>query len=202
MFQIYDYAQYYLDLAEANRKIEKKNDNERINLGSEAVAMNSDDANDQALLAASSLTSAGVSALGGHGSLRTPLTQFGLWRVEYNFTSLYEVNDINAMSMESITSKLLSNQTWFDAYFRTNMVNYEAPWACNDMCRHVQTCAINHVDYSQYAYCVDQAMASRSDGGFASANDATRPQKFVTFLTSMSLIFILTMFESRRLCDV
>ena len=204
LFQIYDYAQYYLDLAEANRKIDQKNDKEHINLGSGAVPINSDEARDQALLAASSLTAAGASAIGGHGSLRPPMTQFGLWRVEYNFTSLYEVNDINALSMESITSKLLSNQTWFDAYFRTNMVNYEAPWACNDMCRHVQTCAINHVDYSQYAYCVDQAMASfRSDGGFASANDANRPQKFVTFLMSMmSLIFILKIFENRRVCDV
>lgn len=59
--------------------------------------------------------------------------------------------------MESITHKLGTNQTWFDAYFRTNMVNYEAPWVCDAMCRMVQTCAINHVDYSQYAYCVDQA---------------------------------------------
>ena len=170
--------------------------------------MSSDlDTNDQALLAASSLTSAGASGtMGGHGSLRPPMSQFGLWRVEYNFTSLYEVNDINALSMQSITSKLQSNQTWFDAYFRTNMVNYEAPWACNDMCRHVQTCAINHVDYSQYAYCVDQAMAKQSDGSFASTNHAvrvlaSRSLKLVTFLT-MSLILLLDIFESRRLCDV
>merc|ERR1712083_410638 len=167
------------------------------------------DANDQALLAASSLTSAGASAtMGGHGgSLRPPMSQFGLWRVEYNFTSLYEVNDINAMSMESITSKLQSNQTWFDAYFRTNMVNYEAPWACNDICRHVQTCAINHVDYSQYAYCVDQALAKQSDGTFASTNHAevlASPslKLLVTFLTTMPMSLILLLdipFESKRL---
>ena len=194
MFQIYDYAQYYLDLAEANRKIEQKKDKEHINLGSNSVPINAAEAgaDDQALLAASSLTSAGATAM-GHG--RPPLTQFGLWRVEYNFTSLYEVDDISAMSMESITSKLRSNQTWFDAYFRTNMVNYEAPWVCNDMCRHVQTCAINHVDYSQYAYCVDQALAKHSDGGFMTANEAmpvvmvSWPQKLVTFFTLMSMIF-------------
>ena len=197
-------------MAEANRKIDQKNDKEHINLGSGAVPINSDEARDQALLAASSLTAAGASAIGGHGSLRPPMTQFGLWRVEYNFTSLYEVNDINAMAMESIYAKLQSNQTWFDAYFRTNMVNYEAPWVCNDICRHVQTCAINHVDYSQYAYCVDQAMAKHSDGGFASANHAevTAPSmnKLVTLiLTSMSLIFLnlKIQFESRSLlCDV
>jgi len=210
--EIYDYAQYYLDLAEANRKIEQKNDKEHLNLGSGAVhPINSDEARDQALLAASSLTAAGASAIGGHGSLRPPMTQFGLWRVEYNFTSLYEVNDINAVSMESIYAKLQSNQTWFDAYFRTNMVNYEAPWVCNDMCRHVQTCAINNVDYSQYAYCVDQAMAKHSDGGFASANHAEAlaapsMNKLVTLiLTSMSLIFLnlKIQFESRSLlCDV
>ena len=151
--------------------------------------------------AASSLTSAG--ALGDpHNSFMRPPSQHGLWRVEYNFTSLYDIPDINPTSMEAISLRLQANKTWFDAYFRTNMVNYEAPWACNDMCRHVQTCAINHVDYSQYAYCVDQAMAKQSDGSFASTNHAvrvlaSRSLKLVTFLT-MSLILLLDIFESRR----
>ena len=51
--------------------------------------------------AASSLTSAG--ALGNsHQTFMRPPSQHGLWRVEYNFTSLYDVPDINPASMEAI----------------------------------------------------------------------------------------------------
>ena len=52
LLQIYDYAQYYLDLAEANRKMEN-NEDKSANLQP-----------DQTLLAASSLTSAGAAQEG------------------------------------------------------------------------------------------------------------------------------------------
>ena len=67
--------------------------------------------------AASSLTSAG--ALGDlHQTFMRPPSQHGLWRVEYNFTSLYDVPDITPTSMEDISMRLKNNKTWFDAYFR------------------------------------------------------------------------------------
>ena len=67
--------------------------------------------------AASSLTSAG--ALGDlHQTFMRPPSQHGLWRVEYNFTSLYDVPDITPTSMEDISLRLKNNKTWFDAYFR------------------------------------------------------------------------------------
>ena len=188
-FQIYDYAQYYLDLAEANRKIDKTDPNDPHMDPAGGVPMTPNEAPDQALLAASSLTSAG--AMGSHLHHRpSGPPQYGLWRVEYNFTSLYEINDINAATMESITSKLASNQTWFDAYFRTNMVNYEAPWACDEMCRAAQTCAINYVDYSQYAYCVEKAAAAF--GGRERGQDYTGVNDGLTFkVNNYFLVMIL-----------
>jgi hypothetical protein len=169
VFQIFDYAQYYLDLADANRKLSAAA-SDVLNQGQSAPIHVSTGA-EEALLAASSLTSAGA----GQTFARPP-TQPGLWRIEYNFTSLYEMDNINPASMGGLSSKLAANQTWFDAYFRTNMVNYEGPWLCNAMCRHVQTCAISHVDYSDYAYCVDQAVALGLDtglGGLAGISGAT-----------------------------
>ena len=172
--QIYDYAQYYLDLADANRKIEQKVDgNANIKVASPA--------NEEALLAASSLTSAGLASKNNNFRSSMAGSPNGLWRVEYNFTSLYQVHGgLNPASMDKLTSKLSSNATWFDAYFRTNMVNYEAPWTCDEMCRHVQTCAINFVDYSDYAYCVNKASASAVDQGYVAGINGvpadTRPK--------------------------
>lgn len=182
LFQIYDYAQYYLDLADANRKIEQKVDSNNIKVASPA--------NEEALLAASSLTSAGASGNGNGG----PNNNFrsgknGLWRVEYNFTSLYQVDSgLNAASMDQLTKKMSSNSTWFDAYFRTNMVNYEAPWSCDQMCRHAQTCAINFVDYSDYAYCVNQASASAVDQGYVAGINGVPEDTRPKFLLILSIV--------------
>ena len=75
--------------------------------------------------AASSLTSAG--ALGDlHQTFMRPPSQHGLWRVEYNFTSLYDVPDITPTSMEDISMRLKNNKTWFDAYFRYMMHTHSA----------------------------------------------------------------------------
>ena len=185
LFQIYDYAQYYLDLADANRKIEQKVDSNNIKVASPA--------NEEALLAASSLTSAGASGSSGGPNNNFRSGKNGLWRVEYNFTSLYQVHSgLNAASMDQLTKKMSSNSTWFDAYFRTNMVNYEAAWSCDQMCRHAQTCAINFVDYSDYAYCVNQASASAVDQGYVGAGingvpEDTRP-KFLLILCLLSIL--------------
>lgn len=183
--EIYDYAQYYLDLADANRKIEQKVDSNNIKVASPA--------NEEALLAASSLTSAGASGSSGGPNNNFRSGKNGLWRVEYNFTSLYQVHSgLNAASMDQLTKKMSSNSTWFDAYFRTNMVNYEAAWSCDQMCRHAQTCAINFVDYSDYAYCVNQASASAVDQGYVGAGingvpEDTRP-KFLLILCLLSIL--------------
>jgi len=199
--QIYDYAQYYLDLADANLKIEQQKDtSDQPQISFEQPMTAQKSVNDQALLAASSLTSAGAAAGKGLGSLGSfgsssvmrPPSQYGLWRVEYNFTSLYEIEDINPSSMESISTKLRSNQTWFDTYFRHNMVNYEAAWECDLMCRAAQTCAISHVDYSQYAHCVEQAALAhglqKGDLNEAAINQASSamPQAHIFLLLLMS----------------
>ena len=137
--------------------------------------------------AASSLTSAG--ALGDpHNSFMRPPSQHGLWRVEYNFTSLYDIPDINPTSMEAISLRLQANKTWFDAYFRTNMVNFENPWACDAMCRHVHTCAISHVDYSDYAYCVDQAASLGLDQGQVNTASASKAQNCLLLVLSTLMV--------------
>ena len=181
LFQIYDYAQYYLDLADANRKIEQKVDSNNIKVASPA--------NEEALLAASSLTSAGASGSSGGPNNNFRSGKNGLWRVEYNFTSLYQVHSgLNAASMDQLTKKMSSNSTWFDAYFRTNMVNYEAPWSCDQMCRHAQTCAINFVDYSDYAYCVNQASASAVDQGYVAGINGVPEDTRPKFLLILSIV--------------
>ena len=45
------------------------------------------------------------------------------------------------------------------SFCRTNAVNYEGPWMCNDRCHQVQNCAIGNVDYDDYRMCVTQAKA-------------------------------------------
>lgn len=187
-------------MADANRKLAKGTavNDEADESYKEAIVVN-EAAPEAALgLAASSLTSAGAAI--NQQQYARPLGPKGLWRVEYNFTSLYEVSDINPAAMESINSRLKANQTWFDAYFRTNMVSFEGPWECNSMCRLVHTCAISNVDYNDYSFCVNQAQGDQgltgtgSDGvSSASWSHGNRPSFIVTSFSAIisSLAFLL-----------
>ena len=85
------------------------------------------------------------------------------WRIEYNFTSLYRLPGISVETLDSLSHRLQTNRSWFDTYFRTNNVNMEeslmvaADQLCPDAyCRRVHNCAISHVDYAEYQYCVER----------------------------------------------
>ena len=81
------------------------------------------------------------------------------WRIEYNFTSLYRMPEISAETLDRLSHKLQTNRSWFDIYFRTNNVNLNGDPSkqCPDSdCRRVQNCAISHVDYAEYQYCVER----------------------------------------------
>ena len=72
------------------------------------------------------------------------------------------------------------------------MVNYENPWVCDDMCKNVHTCAISYVDYSDYAFCVDQA-ATHAGLDQRHVNEAVTSnlQTSTLFLMTTSLVAIL-----------
>ena len=50
---------------------------------------------------------------------------------------------------------LYISRSWFDEYFRTNVVGYEGPWLCSEECRQAQICAITNIDYADYHYCIE-----------------------------------------------
>ena len=66
---------------------------------------------------------------------------------------------ISAETLDNLSHKLQTNRSWFDIYFRTNNVNLNGNPSkqCPDEdCRRVQNCAISHVDYAEYQYCVER----------------------------------------------
>ena len=79
-----------------------------------------------------------------------------LWRIEYNFTTLYRLPGVSVETLDSLSHRLMTNKSWFDTYFRTNAVNLEDTSKCNNECRRVQTCAISNVDYAEYQFCVER----------------------------------------------
>ena len=129
------------------------------------------------------------------------------WRIEYNFTSLYRIPGISAETLDLLSHKLKTNRSWFDIYFRTNNVNLnmDPKTLCPDeYCRRVQNCAISHVDYAEYQYCVE-----RGDGfgdndiiGLAydvtsDASSTTRILSFLfkpTFNINVSRVYLLAVF--------
>ena len=96
------------------------------------------------------------------GSNKNKLSNRGnknFWRIEYNFTSLYRMPEISADTLDRLSHRLQTNRSWFDVYFRTNNVNLNGDLSkqCPDLdCRRVQNCAISHVDYAEYQYCVER----------------------------------------------
>jgi len=143
---IYDYAQYYLDLKEAN-------------------LMSSGDREDksESFSSHNSATNTNPSPLqlqhGGGTALRPDqvVPPGGLWRIEYNFTSLYRLPKVTVESLDALSRRVANNKSWFDAYFRANAVSLDRdPSKCDQECRKVQTCAISNIDYAQYAHCVER----------------------------------------------
>ena len=114
------------------------------------------------------------------------------WRIEYNFTSLYRIPGISAKSLDNLSHKLQTNRSWFDIYLRTNNVNLnenDITKLCPDEdCRRVQNCAISHVDYAEYQYCVE-----RGDG--FGDNDIVRLANEVTSDAVARMVTILFMFH-------
>ena len=67
--------------------------------------------------------------------------------------------EISAQTLDRLSHRLQTNRSWFDIYFRTNNVNLNGDPSkqCPDSdCRRVQNCAISHVDYAEYQYCVER----------------------------------------------
>ena len=122
------------------------------------------------------------------------------WRIEYNFTSLYRLPGISVETLDSLSHRLKTNRSWFDMYFRTNNVNLklDPEKRCPDeYCRRVQNCAISHVDYAEYQYCVERGDGFVGDDIIGLAYDVTSDANtnvlFLLFRTSninvLSILF-------------
>ena len=83
----------------------------------------------------------------------------------------------------------LKSSFFFYRTSRTNMVNFENPWACDAMCRHVHTCAITYIDYSDYTYCVDKAASLNPDQSHVNrAAFGLIPTTWLMLLITISLV--------------
>lgn len=71
----------------------------------------------------------------------------------------------NIPESNSIREEVVSDPcSYFLPLCRTNAVNLEGPWECDERCHQVQNCAINNVDYDDYRLCVTQAKALSVSG--------------------------------------
>lgn len=147
--EIFDYAQYYLNLHSTNARDKTKS---VANFDSASHAM---EAKDEAPVEAQWRLEYNFTT---HYRFRRRRTPEHLGR-----------GIITSSVLESLERKLANNRTWFDSYFRANAANLPAGRACGDRCRQVQTCAIANVDYDDFRMCVTTAKALSANDGVATA---------------------------------
>ena len=149
LLQIYDYAQYYLDLKEANLMVSSPP-------GGVPGSPNVGDVSNASPL---------QMQYGRDGQL-LPSGRSGPWRIEYNFTSLYRLPHVSVNTLDALSRRVANNKSWFDTYFQANSVNLPSV-GCNGECRKVQTCAISNIDYARYVHCVERGDGAAVEGGSA-----------------------------------
>ncbi|XP_049821387.1 acid sphingomyelinase-like phosphodiesterase 3b [Aethina tumida] len=113
------------------------------------------------------------------------------WVVEYNFSSYYSINDINAVNLNLLAEKLTqqnpNDNAPFNRYYRANAVriNNNPQTSCDTNCAHLHYCAITRVDYDEYAQCLKTAASALS----SSTTSTLRPAAAVVALLAAIVIY-------------
>lgn len=193
IFQIFDYAQYYLNLHSTNARDKTKS---AANFDSASHAM---EAKDEAPVEAQWRLEYNFTTHYRFRRRRTPehlgrgiITSSVLESLERKLANnrcvtswmslsqeiLFAIENLVLIHLQFIkwikwagyvVNKIKCFRTWFDSYFRANAANLPAGRACGDRCRQVQTCAIANVDYDDFRMCVTTAKALSANDGVATA---------------------------------
>ncbi|CAH2009498.1 unnamed protein product [Acanthoscelides obtectus] len=99
------------------------------------------------------------------------------WSVEYNFSTYYSINDINAVNLHTLADKLTHHtpqeNSIFSRYYRANSVRFNSGTAalaqCDSHCAHTHYCAITRVDYDEFHQCLQTAASALSASAATSA---------------------------------
>lgn len=75
------------------------------------------------------------------------------WRLEYNFSSTYNLMSLSPVSLYEVAKTMKTNKTAFDHYYRANTVHLEDPEKCTEKCRLLHWCAITEINYSRFYDC-------------------------------------------------
>ncbi|XP_050298628.1 acid sphingomyelinase-like phosphodiesterase 3a [Anthonomus grandis grandis] len=92
------------------------------------------------------------------------------WTVEYNFTTYYEVNQINALNLHNLAKKFVNGDPdgniLFEKYYKANTVKVIShPKDMYDLgCIHNHFCAITQVDFIGFEECLIRTSMIRSQG--------------------------------------
>ncbi|XP_057663019.1 acid sphingomyelinase-like phosphodiesterase 3b isoform X1 [Diorhabda carinulata] len=108
------------------------------------------------------------------------------WAVEYNFSTYYSINEINAGSLHALADKFTQDNPFgnsvFNKYYRANSVRINNnPSGCDATCAHTHFCAITRVDYDEFHQCMQTAPSALS----ASRSFTSRPIVLLVLFVSV-----------------
>ena len=85
------------------------------------------------------------------------------WRMQYNFTTLYEVDDMTAESLGIILNEFdMDDSLRFDSYFL--YLRYKGPDVqCNFTCQIRFYCAATQVEFDKFEACIDELIIVEDD---------------------------------------
>lgn len=91
------------------------------------------------------------------------------WKLEYNFTTHYQLNAINPTTLYNLTKTMKTNRKLFDRYYSANTVSLEKPNVCQEQCQRLHWCAITEVDYERFYQCNTASLKSPWAAGMLAA---------------------------------
>ncbi|KAK6185874.1 hypothetical protein SNE40_008015 [Patella caerulea] len=106
------------------------------------------------------------------------------WKLEYNFTHAYGIDDVTAPSIHKLTERMVKDRSLVDMYYKYKDVSVTNSPACDDNCRNSILCGFSKSKMDEFNSCKDSYTGS--------ANTVLKPAP-VIITTSMCLMYFMHM---------
>lgn len=76
------------------------------------------------------------------------------WKIEYTTKEDYNMENVQAKSLDALIDTFRDNSELFDKYYLYNSVSYDNVSKCAGQCRKNHICALSVIDYDDYQKCI------------------------------------------------
>ena len=122
------------------------------------------------------------------------------WKLEYNFTMLYDVPDLSADSLSFVISDWMRKvSSKFDNYL-LHLRYLGGEVSCNYTCQLTSFCAASQIDYENFDICIDEYITLEEDEEELLPSGVTVRFMLVVFYSLLVIFFLVSIILSYLFC--